>query len=210
MKHLTTLYHFPIQSHDQVPQLRQSNTRKSQSCSMLCTQGPQCTRRLLETRFSVNSAPTNNLAVSVSPRDKAPPLYSHQSNPPQFRQDDGVTRCKVEAEASHTYGGGSYYQQPVDITGGGIYCYDVNDSQVYANGDANVDNFNGATNTVSGADCHTLGDVTFHTAYNSASNHFEICTITYNGADTLGVVTSSIDSGTVTVSSSYCTIYIPC
>ncbi|KAI4945004.1 hypothetical protein J4E91_008349 [Alternaria rosae] len=72
------------------------------------------------------AAPTNNLAL---------------------RQDDGVTRCKVEAKASHTYGGGSPYQQPVDITGGGIYCYDVNNNQVYYNTDANVDDFNGATNS---------------------------------------------------------------
>ncbi|KAI4674872.1 uncharacterized protein J4E84_010313 [Alternaria hordeiaustralica] len=122
------------------------------------------------------AAPTNNLAL---------------------RQDDGVTRCKVEAQASHTYGGGSYYQTPVDITSGTLYCYDVNNDMVYYDHDADVENFNGATSTVSAGDCHTLGDVTFHTAYNSASNHFEICSVNYNGADTQGVVTSSIDPGPV-------------
>ncbi|KAI4624399.1 hypothetical protein J4E83_004073 [Alternaria metachromatica] len=154
-------------------------------------------------QFSVNSL-AMVLATAITTTMAAP------TNNLALRQADGVTRCKVEAEASHSYGGGGPGQVPVDITGGGIYCYDVNDNQVYANGDANVNNFNGATNTVSGADCHTQGDVTFHTAYNTASNHFEICTITYNGADTEGVVTSNIDSGTVSVSTSYCTIYIPC
>ena len=57
---------------------------------------PTTTHRLLEPRFSVNSlamilataitttmaAPTNNLAVSVFPQGKVPPMYSHQSNSP--------------------------------------------------------------------------------------------------------------------------------
>jgi hypothetical protein len=125
--------------------------------------------------------------------------------------DDGVTRCKVEASASHTYGGAGLGQpNPVDILGGGLSCYDINNNNVYSNLYADTTSFQGNTNTISAADCHTKGDVTIRTAFNSASNTFTVCKITYNGADTEGVVTNDIDSNYVSVSSTKCTIYIPC
>ncbi|KAI4938762.1 uncharacterized protein J4E92_000043 [Alternaria infectoria] len=108
------------------------------------------------------------------------------------------------------YGGGGPGQAIINTTSGALICYDVNNEKIYVNTDADTTNFQGNTNTISAADCHTLGDVTFRTSFNSASNYFQICTITYNGVDTEGVVTTDIDSGTVSVSSTYCTIYIPC
>ena len=73
-----------------------TNTAIMQYVVHASTGGLQCTHRLLEPRFSANylamvlataitttmAAPTNNLAVSVSPKHKATPLQSHPSNPP--------------------------------------------------------------------------------------------------------------------------------
>ncbi|KAH7401018.1 hypothetical protein DE146DRAFT_781933 [Phaeosphaeria sp. MPI-PUGE-AT-0046c] len=126
------------------------------------------------------------------------------------RQDDGVQRCKVQAKATHQYGGGSPYQAIIDnVSKGSVTCYDKDDKEVFSR-PRTAEAFGGDTTTVTAAECRTLGDVTLKTSFNSASNNFVTCTATYNGVDTNGVTATDIDTNIVSTSTAFCYIYIPC
>jgi hypothetical protein len=115
--------------------------------------------------------------------------------------------CRVEAYASHSYGGGGPGQAVINRYAYAVNCYNAEGGLHWQTPHGQ---YTGGGVGIHRQDCGTQQDIWIDTAYNDASNHFIKCLANYNGQEARGEENDHIDSGIVSVSSSTCTYYFPC
>jgi hypothetical protein len=118
--------------------------------------------------------------------------------------------CKIQASASHSYGGGGVGQPPIDnVSKGSVRCFNAKGDEVTSK-DRKANPFDSDKTTLTAAECHLKADVTMHTTFNSASNGFVDCTATSGGKVIPGKKSTDITTNIVSVSKAFCTVHVPC
>lgn len=116
------------------------------------------------------------------------------------------TFCKISYKAGHSYGGGGPGQAVINIYGFGINTYDSSGNFVYAS--PKLKGY-GST-TVSKSDWKGNYDFTVTTSYDFQGDTFTSCKYQYGASLYDGTISGHTDHNYVSVTHSYCEIYLSC
>lgn len=116
------------------------------------------------------------------------------------------TYCKISYQGAHSYGGGGPGQAVINNYGFGINTYDASGNFVYSSRKLTG---SGPT-TVSKSNWKGNYDFTVTTTYDFQGDHFTACKYQYGASLYDGTISGHIDHNYVSVTYSYCEIYLAC